>query len=171
MIDPKTTEVWFPVEGHEGSYEVSSFGRVRSLDRPTRRGKMLATAVDHKGSGYRYVGLAKDGHTTKVNVHTLVLRAFVGPRPEGMQCLHDDGDRTNPRLSNLKWGTQAENMQDKVRHGTHARGERGGRSVMTNEVAQWVRESHQSSLELSAVLECASSTVRAIRLGQNRAHC
>lgn len=51
-------------------------------------------------------------------VHTLVLSAWRGPRPQGMQCRHLDGNRSNSALSNLAWGTAAENAADKVRHGT-----------------------------------------------------
>ena len=57
-------------------------------------------------------------------MHILVLETFVGPRPEGMQCRHLDGDETNNHISNLCWGTVAENHRDKILHGTSNRGER-----------------------------------------------
>jgi hypothetical protein len=53
-------------------------------------------------------------------VHRLVLEAFVGPCPEGMECRHLDGDPANNRLENLRWGTHRENAADQVRHGTAA---------------------------------------------------
>ncbi len=53
-------------------------------------------------------------------VHRLVLETYVGPCPAGMQCRHLNGDHQDNRLVNLKWGTRSENMQDAVRHGTHA---------------------------------------------------
>jgi hypothetical protein len=50
-------------------------------------------------------------------VHTLILETFVGPRPKGMKALHDpDPDRSNNRLSNLRWGTTSDNMRDAIRH-------------------------------------------------------
>lgn len=52
-------------------------------------------------------------------VHTLVAAAFLGPRPEGMQVRHADGDRTNNTLGNLCYGTPKDNMQDAISHGTH----------------------------------------------------
>ncbi len=53
------------------------------------------------------------------HVHTLMLTAFVGPRPANFECRHLDGNPTNNRLENLAWGTRSENQCDAVRHGTH----------------------------------------------------
>lgn len=64
------------------------------------------------------VNLRRDGKPRPFAVHALVLEAFVGPRPEGMECRHLDGDPTNNALANLAWGTRAENIADKRRHGT-----------------------------------------------------
>ena len=55
------------------------------------------------------------------SVGALMLEAFVGPRPAGHECCHIDGDRFNNSLDNLRWGTQADNMADKLRHGTAAK--------------------------------------------------
>lgn len=54
--------------------------------------------------------------------HTLVLEAFVCPRPDGMLCRHLDGNPANNRLSNLCWGTIHENAADSIKHGTQRRG-------------------------------------------------
>jgi hypothetical protein len=51
-------------------------------------------------------------------VHRLVLKAFVGPCPEGMEGCHWDGDACNNKLDNLRWATHAENVEDSIRHGT-----------------------------------------------------
>lgn len=118
----ESSERWFPVPGHEGSYEVSDHGRVRSLDRRvpsgqdrTRiaRGRILRPALTH---GHPAVAL---GRERKEYVHTLVLQAFVGPAPEGMECCHGDGVRTNNYLGNLRWDTRLGNNLDAIRHGTH----------------------------------------------------
>ncbi len=59
------------------------------------------------------------------HVHTLVLEAFVGPRPRGMVCRHLDGTRSNDTPGNLRWGTYSENNgPDRVRHDTIGWGER-----------------------------------------------
>lgn len=58
--------------------------------------------------------------TVAVDVHTLVLLAFAGSRPEGMECRHMNGDPLDNRPSNLRWGTHRENIHDQIRHGTAA---------------------------------------------------
>ena len=116
------TEQWRPVVGTTG-YEVSDQGRVRSLDRyidhpVTHRvrlpGRVLKAALQN--GGHLKVGL---GRGRVDQVHRLVLAAFVGPCPEGMEVRHLNGDPTDNRLENLTYGTRAENIADAVRHGTH----------------------------------------------------
>lgn len=66
----------------------------------------------------------------RVSVHHLVLLAFVGPRPPGMQCRHfPDRDPANNNVWNLRWGTHTENMRDKRLHRT-SRVQRGASNVM-----------------------------------------
>lgn len=120
-----TQEQWLPVVGFEGSYEVSNQGRVRSLARTVDRsglpvrisGRVLKPWIQ-KG-GYPAVTLRSDGRSFGRAVHTLVLHAFVGPRPDGMDACHQDGNPVNSSLSNLRWDTRSGNMQDALRHGTH----------------------------------------------------
>ncbi|HTR92641.1 MAG TPA: NUMOD4 domain-containing protein [Trebonia sp.] len=117
-------ERWKPVPGHEGAYEVSDLGRVRSLERwvtyrdgrgRRQRGRVLKLLAD--GNGYLRVNMA--GVTR--HVHILVLEAFDQPRPAGMEACHGPGGKTDNRLSNLRWATRSENLgADKHRDGTMA---------------------------------------------------
>lgn len=52
-------------------------------------------------------------------IHHLVLLAFIGPKPDGMECLHGDHDRRNNRSTNVRWGTHLENVRETVSRGTH----------------------------------------------------
>lgn len=115
-------EHWRPVPGHP-NYQVSDMGRVRSVDhwqrvrgdgRAFRRGKVLKPGVGSKG----HLQVQLDGGKWR-RVHTLVLEAFVGPRPGGKLGLHRDGQAANNRVENLYWGTHSDNAKDAVRHGTH----------------------------------------------------
>ena len=120
-------EQWKPVNGYEGIYEVSSHGRVRSVDRTVTRsdgkvhrykGKVLSAGLRKRG-GYPLVSLYTHGKSRKRYVHALVAETFIGTRPEGMEVCHSDGDPTNNSLENLRYGTRSDNELDKVRHGTH----------------------------------------------------
>jgi hypothetical protein len=84
--------------------------------------------VELRGSfdsnGYRRVTLSSDSGRKGFCVHQLVMLAFVGPRPEGMEVRHLDGDKLNNALPNLRYDTHLENMRDLVRHGTHGKANR-----------------------------------------------
>lgn len=125
-----TPEEWRPVVGYEGLYEVSDLGRVRSLDRmiPDRwgglrpvKGKILAANISPQ-TGYKTATLTDAAGGRKLYyalVHRLVLEAFVGPCPPGMECCHKDLDRSNEALSNLRWDTRSANTLDAVQHRTN----------------------------------------------------
>lgn len=104
---------WRPVVGFE-KYEVSNDGRVRSL---YYGGKELKPYT--QPYGHQEVKLRKDKKTHATTVGVLVASAFIGPRPEGLMVCHNDGDPTNNSVENLRWDTQASNIRDSVRHGTH----------------------------------------------------
>lgn len=114
-------ERWLPVPSAPG-YEASDRGRVRSVDRivvrtdgvRARYPSRIRTICRWK-DGRHYVNLP--GGTRRV--HLLVLEAFVGPRPMGMEGCHRDDDQSNNALSNLRWDTPRENKLDVVRNGNH----------------------------------------------------
>lgn len=110
-------EEWREVVGYEGEYIVSNLGRVRSLPGGKRHGKLLKQALSgYPGNQYLHVGFR--GTDTKA-VHVLVARAFLGPRPEKLDVCHNNGDRLDNRLDNLRYGTRKENMTDRDEHGTN----------------------------------------------------
>lgn len=147
---PQDGEEWRPVVGYEGLYEVSSHGRVRSLDRfrphPTNerltlvRGRVLKLKRRQR-TGHLTVTLQNAGRSYPF-VHGLVLAAFVGPRPEGMECCHNDGNPANNHVSNLRWDTHAANLADMVRHGTRVQGQQIRRAKLTPEEVREIRASH-----------------------------
>lgn len=129
ILPPPTTDAverWRPVPDWPG-YEVSDLGRVRSLDRVVRtsagdkryRGRVLRAARG-TASPRAMVVLSRPGEQRSHYVATLVLAAFVGPRPSGgYDACHNNGDPTDDSLGNLRWDTHAENMRDVARHGRH----------------------------------------------------
>lgn len=74
-----------------------------------------------------------------VFVHTLVLLAFSGPRPPGKECCHNDGNKDNNRADNLRYGTQADNARDRIKHGHQQCGENHDSAKMTTEQIREIR--------------------------------
>lgn len=99
------------LKGRHGGTEVF-------IDPTYRRERKVFTTP----KGYFRVVVVKNGRATATYVHALVLDAFVGPRPLGMQGRHLDGNPQNNTPSNLAWGTFLENAADRARHGRYARG-------------------------------------------------
>ncbi len=146
MSDLSTQEFWKPVVGYEGYYEVSDQGRVRSLERTViRNGESIVPsriiAQKLTKNGYLAVNLWRNNKYKTRTVHRLVLEAFVGPHPRGMQACHDDGDRTNNFANNLRWDTPSANNLDKRRHGTNwgPRGTRQKHSKLTEDDVREIR--------------------------------
>jgi len=152
MPDYHSNENWLPVVGYEELYEVSDQGRVRSLDATREydridhhsgrtihvcrrhRGRLLRSGVRSSTNrkGYLTLTLCRDDGQRDHLVHRLVLEAFIGPCPEGMEARHfPDNDAANNRLENLAWATHTKNCNDQVTHGTICYGERQGSSKLT----------------------------------------
>ena len=110
-------EIWRPVVGYEGLYEVSSYGRVRSLDRYVkgkgesywlRKGRVLSPIKDT--NGYLLINLCCNGKPKTINVHRLVAQAFI-PNPDNLlEVNHIDEDKINNRADNLEWCSRKYNI-------------------------------------------------------------
>lgn len=101
-------------------YRVWSDGRVETRHSRWGLGKWRPLKPAPAGSGrHLKVTLCAPGKREQRSVHHLVLEAFVGPCPEGLEALHGDGNPTNNDVGNLRWGTRQENVDDMMRHGTH----------------------------------------------------
>ena len=107
-----TKEVWRDIEGYEGLYQVSNMGRVKSLGRKDRFGRVikeriLEPAVTH--NGYLRVGLHVDGKRKMLRVHRLVCEAFHENPDNKSEVNHVNEDKTDNRACNLEWSTRTEN--------------------------------------------------------------
>lgn len=118
-----TEEIWRPVVGYEGLYEVSSYGRVRSL----RRGRILTSSINR--DGYVRCHIKVNGVSKYYLVHRMVAEAFI-PNPDNLpQVNHKDEDKTNNRVENLEmcnakynsnYGSRIERVRaTKIKNGTY----------------------------------------------------
>ena len=144
-------EEWRPIPGWEDRYEVSSEGRVRSLDTFVtnqfgvtwcRCGKVRALWTDPKG--YAHATLYRGNQGQRYAVHVLVMAAFVGERPEGAHVCHNDGNPSNNHLTNLRYDTASANQLDRALHGTSARGERNNKNRWTRQQVKQMRDLYAS---------------------------
>lgn len=116
-------EVWKDVDGFEGHYQVSSFGRVKSLARyrPSARGgfafiKERIMKLKTTKYGYRTVHLRRDDINIHPSVHRLVACAFIA-NPESKPTVnHIDADKNNNNVSNLEWSSHSEQMTHAVKN-------------------------------------------------------
>lgn len=159
LSQPTEDEVWSAISGYEGLYEVSTHGNVRSIDRVIssrdgrkKRLKGMVLKQNKSGSGYNQVVLSKSGSTWNTSVHRLVAAAFIGVIPDGMDVCHNDGDKTNNLLSNIRIDTRKNNMADSVSHGTSPRGERNAGSVLTEAAVIDMRSKYATGLYKSCDL-------------------
>ena len=101
-------------------YEITTDGKVYSVDSNWRGYGKREMATELDGYGYKKVRILIGGARKKMHVHRLVLEAHIGPRPTPKHvCRHLDGNKLNNKLSNLRWGTYLENTIDSIRHGSH----------------------------------------------------
>jgi hypothetical protein len=155
-------EFWKPVISYEGLYEVSNLGRVRTVERTltrkngalfTVRARVLKTWSMSNGN-HQFVGLytsSPGGRSQTTAVHRIVLEAFVGPCPEGMECCHNDGNPRNNNVTNLRWDTRSANQMDSVRHGTKPQGTAHYRAKLKPEDIPDIRKRIASGESLSSI--------------------
>ncbi len=174
--------MWKPIPGFEGLYEASNAGQIRSLDRIVvyarrdgrkverrYKGKVLIPGLNTRG--YEIVTLCDQNnkHHTRP-VHRLVLETFDRLRAENEECRHLDGNIRNNSLFNLRWGTPAENMADKIAHGTWVRGSRVGNSRLAEEQVREIKirlaqQEPHASIALDYGVKAV--TISAISAGRN----
>ena len=82
-------------------------------------------------NGYKYLVLRRNGRSVTSYIHRLVALTFIGPRPEGLEIRHLNGNRDDNRIENIRYGTRSENRQDSRKHGTLCFGEKQGCSKLT----------------------------------------
>lgn len=139
-------------------YMVGDDGTVLSKARNTQRQPEVDGWHKVRGSldkdGYTKIILCEGKIRKYVRLHVLVLSAFVGGPPDGMThptVAHCNGDRSDNRLSNLRWASQRDNISDKRLHGTWQCGENSGVSKLTDDDVRKIRKLRSDGGSLSAI--------------------
>lgn len=153
------------------SYQVDDGGNVYRL----QTGRRLKPYVD--GDGYRMVTLYNGSRESKtyIKIAVVVLTAFHGPKPDGKESCHRDGNPGNDRADNLYWGTKTENAMDALRHGTRVRnmGTDNGRAKLNDWEALDIYDRSWSGESLVSIAEeygLHPEYVRLIKKGKYWSH-
>jgi hypothetical protein len=169
-------ERWKDIPGFEQYYQVSNFGRVKSLDRVDslgrhRKGQILSDC--NNGTGYRVVNLKVNGSQNMRTVHFLVMLAFRDPREIGLEICHNDGDKSNNRLSNLRYDTRKSNHADKHKHGTALCGDTHYWAVLSEDDVHQIKNllnRGDKQREIARKFKVHFATISAISCGKSWAH-
>ena len=162
---------WRQVFGYEGIYSVSSDGQVRT-DVGANRLKVGGILRTRIRGGYPALQLYDvDKKKRSHSVHLLVLRAFVGPCPDGHNANHKNGVKTDARLENLEYTTFSSNSMHAVEHGLlRVRGEDNPASKLTTEQVGWIRRIYRHGTviqrELATAFGVKQATVSNIITGK-----
>lgn len=162
-MDIQLREEWRPVLGWP-KYEISNLGNVRGP-----RGPIKTFVIPSKGKDYVAFnvinGRLPNGRENRksLRVHREIARAFLGDQPK-LLALHGDGNRFNNVLTNIRWGTNKDNEDDKKKHGTSMLGKRHKITVTTPEIRRAVAFSSAPCKEVAAQFGLSNKTVQALRL-------
>lgn len=169
LIIKRNYEVWKNIKGFPG-YQVSCFGRIRSLDKIVnskhltrkRKGKILKPWKVN--GGYLMVSLFNPEKIRK-SVHLLVIENFGSKKPTPKhECNHKDGDKTNNWNSNLEWVTRQENMEHAIKLGLRKIGQEHGRAKLTEKEVLKIRKYSKKikQKELAKLFKVSFGTICAI---------
>lgn len=135
-------EEWRDIKGYEGLYQVSSLGRVKTLNYRKHGREKILKPIIHKYTGYCVIGLTKENKQKQYKIHRLVAEAFLNNPNNYPVINHKDEDKTNNNINNLEWCSQAYN----INYGTRNRkvGEklsklRKGNNVPRDEKGRFMR--------------------------------
>lgn len=178
-LRPFPERQWRPVPEYEGLYDASDKGDIWSLPRNGKAGRLLRQHRHRQG--YLTVALCRNGSQKTVMVHQVMMLAFAGQPGPGQEVRHLDSNPANNRWApgnteeevraaggNLYYGTQFENEQDKIGHGTAPRGEQNGRHKLTTEDVREIhrrRRGGESKRSLSRGFGVAPPMIRRILAG------
>lgn len=140
-------EEWKPVPGFEGKYEVSSFGRFKSLERDLiysdgRKGRLKESLIKGSLGNAGYLIISLDTKHKQL-AHRIVARAFLGEPEYRTTVNHKDGNKTNNRVDNLEWATYQQNNIHARKTGLNKQhGENTNLSKHSDRFIQAVRNVH-----------------------------
>lgn len=136
--------------GSNGEIQSSLWPGKRLSQRAERPWKSIVARRNDK-NGYMYVTMRVNCKHYTATVHSLILRAFIGERPNGMDACHTNGCRTDNRIQNLRWDTRKNNNLEKSSHGTQVHGEQHPVSKLTDEIVMQMRQMRVAGMSFQKI--------------------
>ena len=171
------SEVWLDIKGYEGYYQVSNFGRVKSLARVVECRKDVFVNKKEKflsdwdcGKGYRKVKLSKDAIEKSIRVHRLVVETFLDNPEAKSEVNHINGIKNDNRIENLEWCTSSENTKHALNNKLKIsqKGSEHGMSKLTEKDVLEIREIGRSKSlkEVSKIFKVSESLISNVLLNK-----
>ena len=180
-------ECWVDIPNYDGYYQVSNYGKVRSLDRvitektgktQTLKGRILKPRINR--GGYYYVGLRKNGSKATFAIHQLVAQAFLDNPENKPTVYHLNGIKTDNNVNNLEWATYSENLKHASKTGLRtsvsleAVGEKNYKRKLKPEqvieIKRLLAEGNLTHKEIANQFSVARSTITEIKSGRRWKH-
>ncbi len=183
-ISTMKNEIWKPVKGYESMYEVSNYGRCRSLDRQVNSKHGTRTVYgqilrpDLSNNGYLRYSFSRSQNRCKISAHRLVAKHFI-PNPENKpQVNHIDSDKTNNHVDNLEWVTMSENMKHDYKHNSrtspYVKGEKHFNAKLTKKdvvkIKQLLNDSELNQSDIADKFNVCPSHISDIKREKRWAH-
>jgi hypothetical protein len=150
-----TIERWLPISGYESQYEISNWGRVKSLERTCKsrwktprhvKGRMMRQ--NETKQGYKYILLCQNGKKAKFFIHRLVAMAFIYNPKNHPQVNHIDGDKAYNFACNLEWVTAQQNCHHALENKLYitAIGVDAGNAKLTEDAVRDIRRQAENGI-------------------------
>jgi hypothetical protein len=160
------------------SYEAASDGNIYSYNKPglqtnSRPVPKQMIPCANRGGYLQLVMVADDGKRKTVSAHKVIAMTFLGECPSGQVVCHNNGNKKDNRLENLRYDTSYANSMDRKQHGTHLVGSRIATSVLDEQTVLHIRDGLSfgvSISELARIFKVGRTTVKRIQTKETWAH-
>lgn len=160
-------EDWIVIKDYKGHYQISSFGRVKSLSRKGYDGRNLKERILKpilNSEGYLSVNLYKNNTKKTFRIHRLVAKAFILNLNNKLEVNHKDGVKVNCSIDNLEWATPKENTRHAYKIGLrNNRGENHPKVILIKLDIYFIRDSNTPQKELAKMFKVSASHISRIK--------
>lgn len=167
-------EIWKNIKNFENLYQVSNYGRIKSLKRTLTDGRIWEERIMKTplSSGYPSVSLRKDNVYFKIRVHTIVGHHFLKGYKKGYCINHIDGIKTNNHFQNLEWCSNADNIKhaytNKLSNAVDIMKESNSKSTVQLDLNNNLIQIFDSAKDAAEFINCPLQTITRVCRGERK---